>query len=410
MQYLPAPDFPTGGYIIEDDGIKQAYETGKGRITMRANAYVEENGDKRSIVITEFPYEVQKSDVLRNIMDLREKDKDNFGDIADIVDESDRNGIRAVIKLRKDADAEKILRKLYVKTRLQTAMSVYMVAIADGKPQELGLLDIIKYYVEYQRNVIYKRTRFDLEAAKKREHILQGLLIAVNNIRRVVDIILEAASTTDAKEKLKSELNLSEKQAVAVLDMQLKRLTKLDVSKLIEEIKQLQAMIAEYEAILGSKTKQLGIVRQELLDIKKKYATPRKTKLMRADQLKVDIIDPNAKIERKGMLILTHDNILKLTSVKGYSAALKGIENNSPAELALKVMHCSNMVNTIAFTDKGNAAIFNIESLDEGNWKGKGTPLNKISLIDSDERAVAMFSPEELKGKQLYFYTKLGMV
>lgn len=410
MQYLPAPDFPTGGYIVQDDGILQAYETGRGRITMRAHAFVEEAGDRRNIVITEFPYEVQKSEVLKNIIALKEKDKDNFGDIVDIIDESDRNGIRAVIKLKKEADAEKILRKLFVKTKLQTGMSVYMVAIADGKPQELGLLDIIKYYVEYQRKIIYRRTQYDLNAAKKREHILQGLMIAVNNIRRVVDIILEAASTTEAKETLKSELNLSEKQAVAVLDMQLKRLTKLDVTKLIEEIKQLQELIEEYEGITSSKSKQLAIVRKELLDIKKKYATPRATKLIRPDQVQVEVIDPNAKIERKGVLVLTHESTLKFMSAKAYSAAVKGVSSNGYADLALSVLHCSNDTNLIAFTDKGNAAIFSVDNLEDGKWKSKGMALHKISRIASDEKVVAIFSPEQAKGKQLYFYTETGMV
>ena len=260
MKIIPAPDFPTGGYVVQDEGVVNAYATGKGRITLRANAFVEEDGDKKSIVITEFPYEVRKGELLSDIIKLKDSSKDNFGDITEVIDESDRTGVRAVIKLRKDADAKKILQKLFVKTRLQTAISVYMVAIADGRPQELGLLDIIKYYVEYQRQVVYRRTQYDLTAAKKREHILQGLLIAVNNIREVIDIILAAANYTEQKEKLKERFNLTEKQAVAVLDMQLKRLSKLDISKLIEEIAQLKEMIKEYESIVSSKARQLTVV------------------------------------------------------------------------------------------------------------------------------------------------------
>ncbi len=409
MKYLPAPDFPTGGFIVQDEGIVQAYTTGKGKIIMRANAFVEEDGDKKSIVITEFPYEVQKSEVLRNIMALKERDRDNFGDITEIIDESDRNGIRAVIKLKKDANAKKILQKLFIKTKLQTSMAVNMVAIADGRPQELGLLDMIKYYVEYQRQVIYRRTQYDLTAAKKREHILQGLLIAVNNIREVIDIILAAANYTEQKEKLKERFDLTEKQAVAVLDMQLKRLSKLDVSKLIEEIAQLKEQIKEFEAIMSSKARQLTVVKKEILEIKKKYAVPRRTRLLSPDKLEIASVDLNAKVERNGVLVLTQAGF-KFMSAKAFNAAQKAVGDNAAGDLAIKCARADNMSNLIAFTDKGNACVFSIDSLEDGKWKGKATALNKISKIDSDEKVVAFFTAAQLAGAQLNFYTALGMV
>ena len=409
MKLLPAPDFPTGGFIVKDEGVRQAYETGKGRLIMRANAFVEEDGDKKSIVVTEFPFEVQKSEVLRSIMALKEKDRDNFGDIAEIIDESDRGGIRAVIRLRRDADAKKILQKLFIKTKLQTSMAVNMVAIADGRPQELGLLDIISYYTEYQRQVIYKRTQYDLTAAKKREHILQGLLIAVNNIREVIDIILAAANYTEQKEKLKERFDLTEKQAVAVLDMQLKRLSKLDISKLIEEIEQLKVQIKEFEAIMSSKARQLTVVKKELLEIKRKYAVPRRTKLLDPDKLEVASVDLNAKVERRGVLVLTEGGF-KFMSERAFNAAGKGVSENAAADLAIKCAKADNLSNLIAFTDKGNACVFSIDQLEDGRWKGKGTSLNKISKIDSDEKVLTFFTAEQLKGRQLNFYTRLGMV
>ena len=409
MKIIPAPDFPTGGFVVQDEGIVNAYSTGKGRIILRANAFVEEDGDRKSIVITEFPYEQRKGDLLSEIIRLKDTNKENFGDITEVIDESDRTGVRAVVKLRKDADAKKILQKLFVKTRLQTAISVYMVAIADGRPQELGLLDIIRYYVEYQRQVVYRRTQYDLTAAKKREHILQGLLIAVNNIREVIDIILAAANYTEQKEKLKERFNLTEKQAVAVLDMQLKRLSKLDISKLIEEIEQLKEMIKEYEAIMSSKARQLTVVKKELLEIKKKYAEPRRTKLLHPDKMEIASVDLNAKVERRGMLVLT-ENGFKFMSQKAYTSAVKGVAENAPGDFAIKAAPADNMGNVIAFTDKGNACVFNIDQLEDGKWKGKATALNKISKIDSDEKAVTFFTAQELEGQTLNFYTRLGMV
>ncbi len=402
MKLLPAPDFPTGGFIVKDEGIRQAYETGKGRLIMRANAFVEEDGDKKSIVVTEFPFEVQKSEVLRSIMALKEKDRDNFGDIAEIIDESDRGGIRAVIRLRRDADAKKILQKLFIKTKLQTSMAVNMVAIADGRPQELGLLDIISYYTEYQRQVIYKRTQYDLTAAKKREHILQGLLIAVNNIREVIDIILAAANYTEQKEKLKERFDLTEQQAVDVLDMQLKRLSKLDISKLIEEIEQLKVQIKEFEAIMSSKARQLTVVKKELLEIKRKYAVPRRTKLLDPDKLEVASVDLNAKVERRGVLVLTEGGF-KFMSERAFNAAGKSVSENAAADLAIKCAKADNLSNLIAFTDKGNACVFSIDQLEDGRWKGKGTSLSKISKIDSDEKVLTCFTAEQLKGRQLNF-------
>ena len=409
MKIIPAPDFPTGGYVVQDEGVVNAYATGKGRITLRANAFVEEDGDKKSIVITEFPYEVRKGELLSDIIKLKDSSKDNFGDITEVIDESDRTGVRAVIKLRKDADAKKILQKLFVKTRLQTAISVYMVAIADGRPQELGLLDIIKYYVEYQRQVVYRRTQYDLTAAKKREHILQGLLIAVNNIREVIDIILAAANYTEQKEKLKERFNLTEKQAVAVLDMQLKRLSKLDISKLIEEIAQLKEMIKEYESIMSSKARQLTVVKKELAEVKKKYAIPRRTKLLHPDKVEIASVDLNAKVERRGVLVLTEAGF-KFMSQKSFSAAIKGAGENAPSDLAIKAAAADNLSNIVAFTDKGNACVFSIDQLEDGKWKGKATALNKISKIDSDEKVITFFTAGELAGKALNFYTRLGMV
>ncbi len=410
MKYIPAPDFPTGGIIIDNEGIAEAYRTGKGKITMRANAFIEKDGERDLIVITEFPYQINKAQLLSKINDLREERKDRFGFIQEINDESDRNGVRAVIRLRKDTNAEKALATLFKFTNLECSYGVNMVAIAGGKPRLMGLIEIISHYVEFQRQVIYKRSQYDVNVARKQEHIQQGKLIAVNNIRRVVDIILNAQTDLEAKEQIKQEFNLTERQAVAILEMKLKNLKRVDAKKLEAEIAELQEKIAELDQILSSKRRQLAIVRKEILEIKKKYADKRRTTIVSSDHATVTTIDVNAKIERSGKLILTQAGNLKFMPPKSYSLAQKSIVNCGASDLVKRVIDCSNDYNLIAFTQKGNAVVFDIDQLGEDKWKSRGTTVSKIARADSDERIVAVFTPAELQDKELYFYTAQGMV
>ena len=236
MKYIQAPDFPTGGYIIAGE-LLQAYETGRGKITLRAKVSIEEgDNDKKLIVITELPYQVNKAKLLTKIAALRDEKKEILGGISEITDESDRNGMRAVIKVKKDADAEKILAALYKYSDLETTFGINMVAIADGKPQQLGLLDVIRHYVAYQREVVLRRTRFDLAQAKERCHILEGLIIAVRNIDEVIEIIKTSESVPVARTRLRQAFDLSERQAQAILDLRLARLTKLEIFKLEQEL------------------------------------------------------------------------------------------------------------------------------------------------------------------------------
>ena len=273
VKYIPAPDFPTGGYIIANE-LNQAYKTGKGRIVLRAKVRVEDGDNgKKNIVITELPYQVNKSALLRKIADLREEKKDVLAAISRVSDESDREGIRAVVEVRPEGDVAKILSILYKYTDLEVTFGMNMVAIAGGKPMLMGLMDIIRYYVNYQREVVLRRTKFDLAAAKERCHILEGLIIAVRNIDEVIKIIKNAESTSDARDKLRKRFDLSEKQAQAILDLRLARLTKLEVFKLEEELARLKELIEKLTAIVNSQRRQLEVVKEELLEIKKKYKT-----------------------------------------------------------------------------------------------------------------------------------------
>ena len=410
MKYIPAPDFPTGGVIIDGEGIEQAYATGKGRIVVRARAYVEKDGDKEMIVITELPYQKNKAQLLQKINELREKKKEVFGGITDIVDESDRNGQRSVIKLRKGVDGEKTLAALFKTTGLEDVFSVNMVAIAGGKPRQMGLLEIIAHYTEYQRQIIYRRSQFELNQAKRQEHIQQGKLIAVNNIRRVVDIILNAETDNEAKEQIKREFSLTERQAVAILEMKLKQLKKVDARKLEEEIAELGKRIEELESVLSSKRRQLSVVKKELLEIKRKYSDKRRSEIVSPDKVAIATIDPNAKIERSGVLVLTQGGYLKFMGEKNYRLASKSVVNCSSADLVRQVLKCDNSANLIGFTRKGLAVVFSVDSLGDDKWKSKGLPISKIAKADSDDRVLFVATPAMLEGKELCFFTRDGMV
>lgn len=410
IKLIPAPDFPTAAWIVDSDEIKKSYATGRGRIVMRANTSIEKDGDKENIIIHELPYQVNKAELLKSINNLRESKKEIFGNISDILDESDRNGMRCIIKLRKDSDSAKILAGLYKATSMENGFSVNMVAICNGKPETLGLLDIIAHYVEHQRNIIYRRSQYELSAAKKRQHILEGLLKAVNNIREVIEIVLSSKTYTESKDRLKERFDLTEKQAIAVLDIPLKRLNKLDIGKMEQELIDLAKLIHELELILSSKRRQLAIVRKEILEIKKKHATPRKSKILTAKQSILKEIDLNAKLDRNGKLVLNHNGNLKFMSERGYNLASKSVVNCSENELAKRVINVDNSSNVIGWTAKGNAVVFNIDSLEDEKWKSRGTNISKITKVDTDDILIDIMPASQIAGKELYFYTEQGMI
>ncbi len=281
MKILKGPDFPTGGIVVGTDEIKKAYETGKGKITIRAKIDIENaKNDKVNLIISEFPYGVNKALCIQKIDELVQNNKDTLSCITDIRDESDRNGTRAVITLKKDCDPQKIINYLYKYSDLQITFGINMVAIADGKPKLLNLLDILRYYTKYQKEIILKRSTFELNQAKEREHILHGLIIAIENIDEIVKIIKKSASTVVAKQELRKRYDLSERQAQAILDMRLSRLTNLEVEKLREEIDALLKLISKLTKIVNSDKLQYNLVKEEMLDIKKRFNDKRRTKII----------------------------------------------------------------------------------------------------------------------------------
>lgn len=414
MKHIKAPDFPTGGYVIAGEELEEAYKTGRGRIKIRARANIEKDGDKQNIVISELPYQVNKASLLSKISEMKDEKKDILSGIKDIVDESDRSGMRAVIKLAKDADAKKILAYLFKKTDLEVSFSINMVAIADGKPCQLGLLDIIGHYVNYQREVVLRRSKFDLERAKERAHILEGLIIAVNNIDEVVKIIKNADSTQDARAKLRERFTLTEIQANAILDLRLARLTKLEVKKLEEELKSLKKLIAELTEIISSKARQMEVVKSEITEIKKKYGEHRRSAIISGgEELKADDIEKELKPVDDFVVAFTEGMTLKKMTQKNFNASDRSVKSNmSAADMIRFSVNIRGDETLYAFTNEGNCCKIAMESIPECRYRDKGVKFDTLCEAGRKEYPVAFFSTVsgKLPEGYLLFFTANGQI
>ena len=413
MKYIKAPDFPTGGYIIANE-LLQAYETGRGKITLRAKLNVEEgDNDKKLIVVTELPYQVNKAKLLSKIAELREEKKDILGGISEITDESDRSGMRAVIKVKKDADVDKIIAALYKYTDLECTFGINMVAIAEGKPQQLGLLDIIKHYVAYQREVVLRRTKFDLAQAKERCHILEGLIIAVRNIDEVIEIIKTSESVPVARQRLRERFDLSERQAQAILDLRLARLTKLEIYKLEQELEELKKLIARLTAIVESKKLQMQVVSDELKEIKKAYKSERKSNLVfDVADIKVEKFDDARPVE-KCVLAYTADGKIKVVTEKNFNMSDKNLsEKSSLSDVFLLQLRTATDRVVYSFTNMGNCYKIDFEDVAPGKLKAKGMAYKDLcpDALDGEKPVYFCEVGEKMPKGSLLFYTKLGYV
>lgn len=417
MKIIKAPDFPTGGFVIGGEELKQAYQTGKGKILIRSKVHIEnDTGDKKNIVITEIPYQVNKAKLEQKILELKETKKDVLAGINDIVDESDKTGDRIVIKLKKDTDYKKVLNYLFKYSDMQVSYGINMVAIADGRPQQMGLLDIIAYYVNFQREVIYKRTKFDLDAAKERQHILQGLIVAVRNIDEVVKIIKTSENVSTAKQRLRERFSLSDKQAQAILDMRLARLTSLEVFKLEQELLELEKRIAELTKILSSKRLQFEIVKEEMGEIKKKFKDARKSEILSSED---DYeISSASSVGSKGpaenvVICSTEAGTIKCMTARHYAQVSKVWNDRSGLHEVIKSSLATLSDKTVlAFSDKGNAYKIDLNNLPDNKFRDKGTPLNKIAPSALPDEKIVYFMELEtnLLSKDLLFFTKYGMI
>lgn len=412
LKIMPGPDFPSGGYILKSTDIGEIYRTGKGKIIIRAKLHIEsgDNG-KKNIVITELPYQVNKSALLMKIAKLKEDDKNgHLSYIQDIIDESDRNGIRAVIKLKKDANINAILGILYKQTELQCNFNANIVAIADGKPRQLNLLQILEYYVNYQQSVILNRTKFDLEACLKKEHILEGLLIAIKNIDEVVKIIKQSKSTNDAKLALIKAFALSDVQAQAILDMRLARLTSLEVNKLVYELERLKLLIKKYTAIIKSPILQMQTVKEEILKIRDDYANPRRTHFLEDEDLAVEVNPEIEVIVQDEYVILSANNTLKAILPKNYNLATKELGANATLNEVPKFISQTNTNGILyLFTNLGNCHRINVCDIEIGKYKDKGFLIsNFVKAYLKEEQVVSMLELND--DDKLIFTTEQGLV
>ncbi len=416
MKHIQAPDFPTGGYIIVGEELEEAYKTGRGKIKIRARVNIEKDtGEKQNLVISELPYQVNKANLLKKIYELKEERKEYLGGISEVVDESDRNGMRAVIKLRKDADAKAILAYLYKNTDLETTFGINMVAIANGKPCQLGLLDIISYYVNYQREVVLRRSKFDLERAKERAHILEGLIIAVKNIDEVIKIIKVAENTADAKQKLRDRFALSEQQATAILDLRLARLTKLEIYKLEEELASLKKLIDELTIIINSKAKQMEVVKKELSVIKKKFSDDRRSNLIiGGKEMDIQSVEKELKQIDNFVVGFTNGKMFKKMTERNFKSSDKSVKDNALANDFIKFYANARSDQTLlAFTNLGNCCKIDMEIAPECRFRDKGFKFTDICKDASrNEYPVAFFAVDEdkLPDGHLLFFTKDGLI
>lgn len=409
------PDFPTGGLLIVTDDLESVYETGLGKCKLRARLHIEnDDNGKKNIVITEIPYGISKSALLAKIGDMKTANADPLlANVYDIVDESDKTGMRAVIKCKRDADVNRIVEMLYKKTNLERTVPINMMAIANGKPEQLSLRAYLGYYSEYQRQIIYKRTMYDLKAARARAEIVEGLLIAIRNIDEVIRIIKESESTQKAKDTLRARFELSDAQAQAILDMRLKNLARLEVGKLEEELASLKARIAEYESIIASKAKQFSIVKRELLEVKKTQNSPRMTVIVDGDtQMNYSApTEAEAVQYRDGVLTLNGDGMMRFMSQKTFVTARKDIEAMPADTLPVQYASVNNKGTLYAVTDMGNLAKLDVTDLPEKRFKEKPFKLLNVNQdAGTNEKVVKVLFFEGAPAGELLLFTGGGVV
>ena len=394
MQHIPAPDFPTGAILMGRAGIKRAYMTGRGNYVLRSRCEIEEyqsgNATRTRIVVTEIPYQVNKEKLIKTIADLV-KDKRVEG-ISDIREESDRDGMRIVIELRKDANAQVVLNTLYKHTQLQTSNGIILLALVDGEPKVLSLKEIIHHYIEHQKEVIVRRTRFDLNKAEERAHIVAGLVLALANIDEVIAIIKASADKNVACTKLMEAFELSDKQANAILEMRLQRLTSLEVEKLQEELAELERTIADLKDILANEGRVLDIIKTDLAEIRTKYAQPRKTELSH-DYGEIDVAD---LIEEEGVVVsMTHSGYVKRQPVAEYKAQRRGgmgVTAHKPKDedFVENLFICSTHDSILFFSNFGKVYSIKAYEIPEAQRQARGRAIVNLLQIGQEEKITAM--------------------
>ena len=411
IRIIPAPDFPTGGIIMGRAAIKHAYKTGRGGIVVRGKAEIEETvSGRHRIIVTELPYQVNKARLIIQMADLVKNKK--IEGIADIKEESDRDGMRIVIDLKRDANPQVVLNMLYKHTQLQVSDGIIFLALVDGTPRILNLKEMLYYYLEHQKEVLTRKTQFDLGKALEREHIVKGLVIALANIDEVVQIIKTSSDKQDAVTKLMENFELSDKQANAILEMKLARLTSLEVAKLKEELDELEALIADLNDILAKPQRVLQIINDYLENVKNQFGTPRKTEI----SMEVGNIDNEDLIEKEDVVIsLTHGGYVKRMSVSEYHAQKRGgvgisAHKTKEEDFVERILITSTHSDLLFFTNFGKVYSIRAYEVPEAQRQAKGRAVINLLPLMQDEKVEALLSFEKGQEGNLIIATRNGLI
>ncbi|MFN9320560.1 MAG: DNA gyrase subunit A [Chitinophagales bacterium] len=416
MQHVKAPDFPTGGVIYGIDGVKEAFETGRGKVVVRGRAEIEVENNRESIIITEIPYQVNKAKLHVQISELVNEGK--IEGISDVRDESDRNGMRLVIELRRDAITNVVLNRLFQMSQLQTSYGVNNIALVNGRPELLNLKQMIHHFIEFRHDVVTRRTQFELRKAEARAHIVEGLIIAVDNIDEVIEIIKKSPSQSEAQRKLEARFTLSELQSKAIIDMRLGALTGLEIDKLKDEFQRLMDLIAKLKEILSDVNLRMQIIKDELMEMKEKFGDARKTDII-ATSGNIDILDIIAN--EQVVVTISHLGYIKRTSLEDYREQNRGGRgakgSKSRTEDFTEHLFIANTHNVLLlFTSKGRCYWINVYEIPEGNKTSMGRAIQNLMNIAGDEKILAYLPIENLKDEQyinshyVFFCTKNGVI
>jgi DNA gyrase subunit A len=416
MQYVTAPDFPTGGTIYGYEGVRDAFHTGRGRIVLRGKATIEEVRGRECIIVTEIPYQVNKAEMIKKTADLV-NDKKIEG-IADIRDESDRKGMRVVYVLKRDAVPNVVLNKLYKYTQLQSSFSVNNIALVKGRPEMLNLKDMIKHFVDHRHEVVVRRTEYELRQAEKRAHVLEGLLIAIDNLDAVIKLIRGSATPEEARNGLITEFKLSEIQAKAILDMRLQKLTGLERDKIKAEYEELMKTIDYLKSILGDKVLRMQIIKDEMLEIKEKYGDERRTDIEFAGgDVSIEDMIPDTEV----IITISHAGYIKRTPLSEYKRQNRGGVGSKGASTRDKdfienVFVATNHQYMLFFTEQGRCFWMRVYEIPEGTRQSKGRAIQNLINLPQDDKVLAFINVLNLKDEEyinnhfIVMVTKFGVI
>ncbi len=416
MEYIKAPDFPTGGTINGREGVKQAYETGKGRVVLRGKARFEESNGKESIIVEEIPYMVNKADMIRKTADMVNEKK--LEGIADIRDESDKQGLRVVYDLKRDAIPDVVLNKLYKYTQLQTSFGVNNIALVNGKPELLDLKGLVHQFVEHRHDVVIRRTQYELRKAEERAHILEGLLVAIDNLDEVIELIRGSRTPDDAKSGLMERFELTDVQAKAILDMRLQKLTGLEREKVKEEHEELRQWIEYYKKVLDNEDMRMEIIKDELKEIKEQYGDERRTEIMESEEdMRMEDMIPDEQV----VVTISHLGYIKRTRLEEYRVQGRGGVGSKgsttrDSDFLEHLFVATNHNYLLIFTEKGKCFWMRVYEIPEGSKASKGRAIQNLIQIDPEDTIKTYINVQDLKDEEhinnhyIMMCTKKGIV